>query len=61
MLCDYITNLDDESPQAKKLRNRPIHTYTCPTCEERITKRTLERLETGKFKLYRDKQVEDEW
>lgn len=61
MLCDYITNLDDENPEAKKLRNRPIHTYMCPSCTERITKRTLERLDTGKFRLYRDKKDEDEW
>lgn len=61
MLCDYITNLDDEDPLAKRLRNRPIHTYMCPSCEERITKKTLERLDTGKFRLYRDKVTDEDW
>jgi uncharacterized protein YlaI len=61
VLCDYITNIDDESPIAKRLRNRPIHTYMCPSCQERITKRTEERAATGAFKLYRDKKVEDDW
>ncbi|GGE66693.1 YlaI family protein [Priestia taiwanensis] len=61
VLCDYITNIDDELPVAKRLRNRPIHTYMCESCQERITKRTEERIATGSFKLYRDKKVEDDW
>ncbi len=45
----------------KKLRNRPIHTYLCPECTERIAERTMKRHATGKFHLYQDKTVEDEW
>lgn len=42
-LCDRIDELDDDSPFAKKLRNRPIHTYLCPECNERIARKTKER------------------
>lgn len=61
MLCDKREMLDDENPVAKRLRNRPIHTYMCDECNERIKGRTLERHATGKFRLYRDKAVDDEW
>ncbi|MED3660274.1 YlaI family protein [Ureibacillus sp. FSL K6-8385] len=53
VLCDAIHELDDDSPLAKRLRNRPIHTFMCPDCHDRITKKTLERLATGKFRFYR--------
>lgn len=53
-LCDTVETIPSYSPLAKRLRNRPIHTYMCPTCDERITKRTEERIATGRFKLYRD-------
>lgn len=36
VICDTIENIDDYSPLAKKLRNRPIHTYMCEPCSERI-------------------------
>ncbi|WP_410983831.1 YlaI family protein [Bacillus cereus] len=61
MLCDKKEELDDENPMAKRLRNRPIHTYMCMECTERIAERTIERHATGKFHLYRDKTIEDEW
>ncbi|MDM5189661.1 YlaI family protein [Bacillus sp. DX4.1] len=61
ILCDKKEELDDENPIAKRLRNRPIHTYMCMECTERIAERTTERHATGKFNLYRDKTVEDEW
>jgi uncharacterized protein YlaI len=61
VLCDTIEQLDDENPLAKRLRNRPIHTYMCQRCYDRVTERTNERLATGKFRLYRDKQLEEEW
>ncbi|TSB45292.1 YlaI family protein [Alkalicoccobacillus porphyridii] len=47
VLCDKIGNLDDIQPLAKKLRNRPLHTYMCKDCEERITKKTLARRQEG--------------
>ncbi|MCP8970289.1 YlaI family protein [Ectobacillus ponti] len=61
VLCDKIEALHDENPVAKRLRNRPIHTYMCNPCHDRITERTKERLATGKFKLYRKKKTEEDW
>jgi uncharacterized protein YlaI len=46
---------------AKRLRNRPIHTYMCNECSERIEKRTKERIATGNFKLYESKKTEEDW
>ncbi|MFB5660717.1 YlaI family protein [Alteribacillus sp. HJP-4] len=61
VICDTINDLNDRSPQAKKLRNRPIHTYMCEECEERIKVRTQERRDTGHFHLYRDPKKDDDW
>ncbi|MCM2674858.1 YlaI family protein [Alkalicoccobacillus plakortidis] len=44
VLCDRIDELDDLKPLAKKLRNRPLHTYMCETCEKRIKQKTVERI-----------------
>ena len=49
VICDEIGKLPDEAPLAKKLRNRPIHTYMCPSCTDRIGKKTLARIATGNF------------
>ncbi|AZV42128.1 MULTISPECIES: YlaI family protein [Peribacillus] len=61
VICDQIETLSDDAPEAKKLRNRPIHTFMCQTCYARIEKRTNERMATGKFHLYRTAVQEDEW
>lgn len=61
IICDLIEEIDDDLPLAKKLRNRPIHTYMCEECYERIRERTEARLATGKFKLYRSKEDDNEW
>lgn len=61
VLCDKIESICDETLMAKRLRNRPIHTYLCDECYTRIEIRTNERHATGKFKLYRDKKHEDDW
>lgn len=61
VICDQIESIGDDSFQAKRLRNRPIHTFMCKSCEERITERTNERIATGNFKLYRSRNEEDEW
>ena len=53
VLCDQIDQLEDEDPLAKKLRNRPIHTYMCPTCRERISDLTEKRIATGNFVFHR--------
>ncbi|MFP3325362.1 YlaI family protein [Planococcus sp. SIMBA_160] len=56
-----MESIPDDSPEAKKLRNRPIHTYMCNACNQRIEKRTNERIATGNFRLYRTIKNEDEW
>ena len=44
VICDRIDEISDDLPLAKKLRNRPIHTYMCPECHDRIEERTNARL-----------------
>jgi uncharacterized protein YlaI len=61
VLCDKIEKLKDESPLAKKLRNRPIHTYMCQSCHLRIKDRTEERKASGNFVTYRDSFHEESW
>lgn len=52
-LCEKIEELDDDSPLAKKLRNRPIHTYMCDECHKRVTERTKERFNNdNEYKVY---------
>jgi uncharacterized protein YlaI len=60
VVCDAINMLDNDLPLAKKLRNRPIHTYMCEECEDRIAKKTEARLATGKFKFFRTSSKIDE-
>ncbi|GGH74314.1 uncharacterized protein YlaI [Pullulanibacillus pueri] len=60
-ICEKEEEINDQSAIAKRIRNRPIHTYLCKTCNERIKVRTIERWETGKFKLYQKKEVEENW
>ncbi len=60
VICDSIQTLDDDLPLAKKLRNRPIHTYMCDTCQIRIAENTEKRLATGKFKFFRTSSTHDE-
>ncbi|MHA6258572.1 YlaI family protein [Sporosarcina sp. CAU 1771] len=49
VICDEIGQLSDDEPLAKKLRNRPIHTYMCPSCKDRISEKTVSRIATGNF------------
>ncbi len=61
VICDQIESIPDDSAEAKKLRNRPIHTFMCQTCYIRIENRTNERIATGNFRLYRTITKDDEW
>ncbi|HZH61298.1 MAG TPA: YlaI family protein [Metabacillus sp.] len=61
VICDLVESIEDETIVAKRLRNRPIHTYMCSACQERITEKTNARIATGRFRLYRDKKTEDTW
>ncbi len=60
VLCDVVENIEDYSPQAKKLRNKKNYMYLCKSCNDRIEERTLERHATGMFRLYEEKKKEDE-
>lgn len=53
VLCDKIETIDDDTPLAKRLRNRPIHTFMCDDCHTRITEKTKKHLASDSFKLYR--------
>lgn len=59
VLCESIENLDDENPLAKRLRNRPIHTFMCDSCYERIEVNTNRRIDTGNFNLHPHKTNEE--
>lgn len=61
VICDKIEAIEDESLIAKRLRNRPIHTYMCNNCNTRITEKTNARINTGNFRLYRTNSEKDEW
>ena len=61
VICDKIENIHDELLIAKKLRNRPIHTYMCQTCHDRIETKTKERIATWKLKLTHRKNHDDGW
>ncbi|MBS4177261.1 YlaI family protein [Lederbergia citrea] len=52
VICDQQSSLEDGSPLAKKLRNRPIHTYMCENCHDRIKANTEARHTSGSFQLY---------
>lgn len=61
-ICDKIESIEDFSPLAKKLRNRPIHTYLCEECNQRIEEKTNKRIATGNFKFYKSSQrIEDDF
>ncbi len=61
VICDQIESIPDDSAEAKKLRNRPIHTFMCQPCYIRIENRTNERIATGNFRLYRTITKDDDW
>ena len=61
VLCDTIETINSDTLEAKRLRNRPIHTYMCKACDERIAEKTKNRLATGNFRLYRSRVKTDDW
>ncbi|MFL0581342.1 YlaI family protein [Solibacillus silvestris] len=60
VICDTLHELPNDLPLAKKLRNRPIHTFMCTTCSERISDNTHNRIATGKFRFFRTSSKFDE-
>lgn len=62
VICDTIEELEDDTLEAKRLRNRPIHTHMCRKCHDRITDRTKQRIATGNFRFYRSsRRIEDDF
>lgn len=61
VICDKIESIEDETLMAKRLRNRPIHTYMCKECHDRIEVKTKDRLSTGKFRVYRERKLKEDW
>ncbi len=45
-LCDKMSRLDENTLMAKKLLNRPIHTYLCDECRDRISHKVKQRTKT---------------
>ncbi|SET29472.1 Uncharacterized protein YlaI [Oceanobacillus limi] len=56
VICDNIEDIEDDSLQAKRLRNRRIHMYLCNPCYSRVKENTNKRHATGEFRLYREKK-----
>lgn len=56
VLCDEAHEIEYDSLQAKRLRNRRIRMYLCPECYERIDHNTRKRHATGSFQLYDPKE-----
>ncbi|MED1204221.1 YlaI family protein [Heyndrickxia acidicola] len=58
ILCDKIEVINQDSIIAKRLRNRPIHTYMCEECTNRVTEKAQERLAKRKNG---DDSTSEEW
>ncbi|MFG6119114.1 MULTISPECIES: YlaI family protein [Thalassobacillus] len=58
VICDDINNIDSNCLQAKRLRNRRLTTYMCPSCHDRIEEKTKQRLATGDFRIYKERKTE---
>lgn len=43
VICDIVEHLEDNSLEAKRLRNRLSHMYLCENCYERIKVNTLNK------------------
>lgn len=61
VICDTQQTIEDESPLAKKLRNRPFHTYLCEDCNERIRIKTEKRHLSGNFRLFHHRIKPDDF
>lgn len=60
VICDSVENIDGHSLQAKRLRNRRINMYMCPSCYKRIEVNTKKRHATGNFRLYKEVKTNDD-
>jgi len=55
-LCEQIDQIEASSILAKRLLHQKVQSYLCGQCNERITLKTKQRHETGKFQLYKAKE-----
>ena len=53
ILCEQIDILDDNSIEAKKLKNHPISTYMCTNCSAKITIQTQKRMSNKQYMVYK--------
>lgn len=53
IVCEKIDILDNDSVEARRLKNHPIRTYMCTNCNDKITQKTNQRMKQGKYKLYK--------
>jgi len=60
-ICDKVDDLNDDSFQAKRLRNRRTYMYLCSECYNRIKLNTEARHATGKFRLYKENKNKEEY
>jgi len=58
ILCDQVDNIDENSLYAKQLKDNYLKLHLCKPCNQRITQKTEERLNSGKFRLYKEKKNE---
>lgn len=50
VLCDGTEKIDPYALVAKRIRNRPLTTYMCTACNERITENTIQRKSRNGFR-----------
>lgn len=60
VICDTIETINDDSLQAKRLKNRRIKMYLCQTCHDRISENTQKHLDSGDFRLYKKRKRKNE-
>lgn len=53
IVCEQIDILDNDSIEAKNLKNHPIRTYMCACCNDKISKKTKQRMSQGAYKIYK--------
>mgnify|MGYP001944673614 CR=1 FL=1 len=56
ILCDNVEHIEDDSQYANELKNNYLILHLCDQCNERIAKKTLERLNTGKFRTFKERK-----
>jgi len=58
ILCDSVEHIDENSLYAKQLKSNYLKLHLCKQCNKRIKDKTISRIQTGKFRLYRKENEE---